>query len=245
MPPMQGCSAGAGMLSILAATAARGGQGFWKPVGLATQQSAKKVSINMFWQRTCRLATQGEGRVALGNSGRVLPAQGQWQSWLGIPYQSGSPHSLFQVHILDEYNGNLAFYYPEISAPLSDRLLQDAGTGQPCPGEILEPMWWPLASDFELLLQSPNVGPQKERLLRLLSIQGRRTPSRGFVFHNTKHPSSCATEGSGPSTPAKGLWESTGISGSTGLGRSRGEGSPALVKSEAMALGKQGASSHT
>lgn len=149
LPPMQGCSTGAEMLSILAATAAQGGQGFWKPVELATRQSANKVSINMFWQRTCRLATQGEGRVALGNSGQVLPARGQWQNWLGIPYQSGSPHSLFQVHILNEYNGNLLLFiilkYLLHSQTAFCRMLAQ---GSP----VLEKSWSPCGGHWPLTL---------------------------------------------------------------------------------------------
>lgn len=79
--------------------------------------------------------------------------------------------------------------------------------GQPCPGEILEPVRWPLTSGFELLLQSPTVGTQKEMLL---SLQGHWLPSQAVVFHSTKHPSSCATQGSGPSTPAEGFGKALG-----------------------------------
>lgn len=193
----------------------------------------------MFLQRMCRFWPPSVG--APGTSGRVLPARGQWQSCLGIPNRSGSPCSLFQVRILDEQNSDLLLsvilkYLPRSQGIFCRMLAQ----GNRCPGEILEPVRWPLASGFELLLQSPSVGTQKERLL---SLRGPRIPSQGIVFPSTKQLSSCAPQGSGPSTPAERLRESTGISGSTGRGRSRGEGSPALVKSEAVALGKQGASS--
>jgi len=43
-----------------------------------------------------------------------------------------------------------------------------------------------------------------------------RSQAKELFFHRTQRPSSCAPQGSGPSTLAEGLWESTRTSGSTG-----------------------------
>lgn len=157
----------------------------------------------MFWQRMCRLATQcrcprERGGQPQGTSGRVLLARGA-MAWNPKPVWFTSLHFGYASSVNPWQP--FAFRYPEIPVPLSGHLPQDARTGQPCPGEILEPVRWPPASGFEPLLQSPSTGTQKEKLLPL---QGHRIPSQGDVFHSTKHPSSCTTQGSGPSTVAGG-----------------------------------------
>lgn len=87
--------------------------------------------------------------MAPGTSSRVLPARGQWQSWLGIPNQFGSPRCLFQVGILDEYNDNLSLFiilkYLLYSQGVFCRTL---AWGDP----VLEKSWSPCGGHWPLAL---------------------------------------------------------------------------------------------